>query len=82
LDRRQDLHSLRTEHILDGRIVLVAEKREIGLFQGVPTPLRMTFEKPLDRRQVELYVDEVGYKQAIPEDVSSTLALMKSRLEK
>ena len=42
----------------------------------------MSFEKPLDSRHVELYVDEVDYKKEIPEDVFSTLTLMKMHVEK
>jgi hypothetical protein len=73
---------LRTEHVVEGRTVLAAETREIDLVQEVPTPLRMSFEKPLEKRHVDVYVDEVDYKREIPEDVFSTLTLMKTHLEK
>ena len=35
-----------------------------------------------ENRHVELYVEDVDYKQEIPQEVFSTLALMKSHLEK
>jgi hypothetical protein len=50
---------LRTEHILKGRTVLVAETTEIGLVQGIRTPLRMSFEKPDENRRAELYAEDV-----------------------
>ncbi len=72
---------LRTEHILNGRTVLVAQTREIVLVQGIATPRHVSFEMPVKGRQVELYVEEVDYQGEIPEDVFSTLSLMKGRLE-
>ena len=72
---------LRTEHILNGRTVLVAETREIVLIQGIATPRHVSFEMPVKGRQVELYIEEVDYQGEIPEDVFSTLSLMKGSLE-
>ena len=72
---------LRTEHMLKGRIVLVANTRDVKPVQGVPTPRRVSFEKPLEDGHVELYIDEVDYQAEIPEDVFSTLSLMRGRLD-
>ncbi len=71
----------RTEHILNGRIVLVAETREIVLIQGIATPRHVSFEMPVKGRQVELYVEEVDYQGEIPEGVFSMMSLMKRSLE-
>lgn len=72
---------LRTEHILNGRTVLVAQTREIVLVQGIATPRHVSFEMPVKGRQVELYVEEVDYEREMPKDVFSTLSLMKGSLE-
>jgi len=73
---------LRTEHILNGRTVLVAQTREIVLVRGIATPRHVSFEMPVKGRQVELYVEEVDYQGEIPKDVFWTLSLMKTHREK
>ena len=75
---RETFIPLRTEHQLNGRRVLTAETVEIRSVQGVPTPVRMHFERPLDGTQVELVVEAVDYERPIPEDVFSVFNLTKS----
>ena len=70
---------LRTEHELNGRSVLIAKTLEIREVQGVPTPVRMHFERPLDGTRVDLVVETVDYERPIPEDVFSVFNLTKSR---
>jgi hypothetical protein len=71
---------LRTEHRREGRIVLIAETLELGEVQGVATPKRMRFTKPVEKRDVMLYVDAVDYEAAIPEEHFSAITLTKSLL--
>jgi len=70
---------LRTEHRLDGKTVLTAETLEIKEVQGVATPVRMRFARPVDRVRVELLIEEVDYDASIPADVFSVFALTKSQ---
>jgi hypothetical protein len=76
---RETFIPLRTEHELNGRSVLIAQTLEIRKVQGVPTPLRMHFERPLDGTRVDLVVESVDYERPIPEDVFSIFNLTKSR---
>ena len=71
---------LRTEHRRDGRVVLVAETLEVGEVQGVVTPRRMRFQKPVEKREVQLYIDSVDYEAPIPEEHFSAITLTKSAL--
>ncbi|MGH7290847.1 MAG: outer membrane lipoprotein-sorting protein, partial [Myxococcota bacterium] len=69
----------RTEHLRGERVVLVAETLEVGDVQGVATPRRMRFAKPIEKREVLLHVDSVDYEAPIPEEHFSALALLKSQ---
>lgn len=73
---RETFIPLRTEHHLRGQLRLVATTLETRAIQGVPTPLRMRFERPSARRHVELVVESVDYESAIPAEYFSTLALV------
>lgn len=72
----------RTEHLRSGRVVLVAETLEVGEVQGVATPKRMRFVKPIEKREVLLHVDTVDYDAPIPEEHFSALALLKAQAPK
>ncbi len=76
---RENYIPLRTEHRLNSKRVLTAETIEIRSVQGVPTPMRMRFERPLDGVRVELVVERVDYEKPISEDVFSVFTLMKSQ---
>lgn len=71
---------VRTEHVRDGRTVLTAETLAIARVQGIPTPLAILFEKPIERRRVELRVVSVDYEKEIPEPVFSIFTLTKARV--
>lgn len=73
---------LRTEHRRDDRVVLVAETLEVGEVQGIPTPKRMRFSKPIEKRDVLLFVDAVDYETPIPEEHFAAITLTKSALDK
>jgi hypothetical protein len=73
---------LRTEHLRDGRVVLIAETLEIAKVQRVHTPKRMRFTKPIEKREVLLFVDSVDYEASIPEEYFSAMTLVKSALGK
>jgi hypothetical protein len=72
----------RTEHLRGERVVLVAETLEVGDVQGVATPKRMRFAKPIEKREVLLHVDTVDYEAPIAEEHFSALALLKSQAPK
>lgn len=73
---------LRTEHWRDGRMVLLAETLEIDDVQGVVTPRRMRFQKPIERREVLLFVDTVDYQAPIADEHFSAMALLKAQAPK
>ena len=73
---------LRTRQQLDGREVLRAETLEVRLVQGIPTPVRMHFERPHDGIQVDLVVEDVDYESPIPEDVFSVFSLTRGQLSR
>ncbi len=70
---------LRTELRLACETVLIAETLEIREIQGVATPVRMRFARPLDRVHVDLVIEAVDYDAGIPADVFSVFALTKSQ---
>lgn len=72
---------LRTEHRLRGRVVLTAETLEVRTLGGVPTPVRMRFERPTERRGVELEVESVDYALPIPEQVFTVFAMARTDLD-
>ena len=76
---RENYIPLRTEHRLNSKRVLTAETLEIRILQGIPTPVRMRFERPLDGVRVELVVERMDYEKPISEDVFSVFTLMKSQ---
>lgn len=76
---RETFIPLRTEHRLDGRTVLIAETLEVRKIQGVPTPVRMRFERPVDQTYVDMVVEGVDYATAIPEEVFSVFKLTTSQ---
>jgi hypothetical protein len=73
---------LRTEHLRDDRVVLSAETLEVVDVQGVATPKRMRFQKPIEKREVLLTVDSVDYQAPIAEDHFSALALLRAQKPK
>jgi len=78
----QSFVPLRTEHLRGGRVVLLAETLEVEDVQGVVTPRRMRFNKPIERREVLLHVDAVDYQAPIPEEHFSALALLRAQAPK
>jgi hypothetical protein len=72
----------RTEHLRGERVVLVAETLELADVQGVATPKRMRFVKPVEKREVLLHVDSVDYEAPIADEHFSALALLKAQAPK
>ena len=68
---------VRTEHLRDDRVVLSAETLEVSEVQGIATPRRMRFHKPIEKREVLLSVDAVDYEAPIDEQHFSALALLR-----
>lgn len=73
---------MRTEHLRGERVVLVAETLEVRTVQAVATPMRMRFQKPIERREVLLHVDAVDYEVPISDEHFSALALLKAQAPK
>jgi outer membrane lipoprotein-sorting protein len=71
---------VRTEQYRNGAKRLVARTTEIRDVNGVATPTQMEFQNDVDKRRVSLRVAEVDYQRAIPEEVFSTLALVRAKL--
>ena len=71
--------SLQTVHYRHGEIVLRARTEEIKLVQGVPTPIRSSFEREAKQETVSLTVEHIDYEAAIPEAYFSTFALVQKR---
>jgi len=68
---------LRTIQSQGGSEVVRARTEEVRSIQGVPTPMRITFEKVPDRQTVTLQVLAIDYEAPIPESYFSTMALTK-----
>ncbi|HTO55585.1 MAG TPA: outer membrane lipoprotein-sorting protein [Myxococcota bacterium] len=71
---------MRTEQFQKGKRRLVARTIETRPMHGVETPVRMEFENQLDRRKVQLLVNDVDYEVAIPDEYFSTLALVRASI--
>jgi hypothetical protein len=70
---------LRTEHHLRGQVRLVARTDEVRMVQGTATPVRVSFERPLDGEKVSMQVQSIDYERPIPEAFFSTLRLILER---
>jgi len=68
---------LRAEHERDGATTLVARTLGIRDIQGVPTPARVVFERPLDHETIDMEFESVDYEAPIPSSFFSTLELIK-----
>jgi hypothetical protein len=68
---------LRTEHQRRGQVRLTVRTDEVGVVQGTPTPLRVSFERPLDREKVSMQIESIDYERPIPEAFFSTLRLVR-----
>jgi hypothetical protein len=62
--------------------VLRAETLEIADVQGIATPRRMRFHKPIEKREVLLSVDSVDYQAPIDDEHFSALALLRAQAPK
>ncbi len=78
----QSFIPVRTEHLREERVVLLAETLEVVEIQGVATPKRMRFHKPVEKREVHLSVDSVDYQAPIAEEHFSALALLRAQAPK
>jgi hypothetical protein len=70
---------LRTEHHRNGEIRLVAATEEIRAVQGVPTPIRVAFDRPQEGERVVMHVEQIDYEAPIPEVFFTTMELLKGR---
>ena len=68
---------LRTEHRRGDGTTLVARTQEIRDVDGIPTPMLVEFDRPQENQSVEMRVESIDYRSAIPEGVFSTLNLLK-----
>jgi hypothetical protein len=69
---------LRSEQLRGDHIVLVAETQQLADVQGVATPKRVRFEKPIEKREVQLEVVSVDYEAPIPDEYFSAVALLRA----
>jgi len=70
--------ALRTEHWSGGEVRLRATTQRVERIQGVPTPRRVIFERPLEGETVTMFVDAVDYEAPIPKSFFSTLKLIQT----
>lgn len=68
---------MRVEHVREGATVLIATTEERALVQGVATPMRSRFVRPLESSEVEMVVEEIDYEKPIPGAFFSTLSLVR-----
>ncbi len=78
----QSFIPVRTEHLRGERVVLRAETLEVVEVQGVATPKRMRFQKPIEKREVLLSVESVDYQAPIDDEHFSALALLRAQAPK
>jgi hypothetical protein len=67
---------LRVEHVREGATVLIATTEESAVVQGVATPLRSRFVRPLESSEVVMVVESIDYEKPIPGAFFSTLSLV------
>jgi hypothetical protein len=67
---------LRVEHVREGATVLIATTEESAVVQGVATPLRSRFVRPLESSEVMMVVESIDYEKPIPGAFFSTLSLV------
>jgi hypothetical protein len=70
---------VRVEHVRGGRSVLRGETLAVEVVQGIATPMRTRFERPLQGEAVVMRVDRIDYAAPIPEIFFSTLTLAKEK---
>jgi len=70
---------IQTLHYLHGEVVLRAHTEEVKLVQGIPTPIRLSFNRAAKQETVSLSVEHIDYEAVIPEVYFSTLALVQKR---
>ncbi len=78
---RDTFVALRTEHERAGRLVMIAQVRDVQWIQGVPTPMLVDFERLDTKRRVQLRVHRVDYERAIPESYFTAMALLRSSIK-
>jgi hypothetical protein len=72
----------RTEHLRGERVVLLAQTLEVQDVQGIATPKRMRFVRPIEKREVLLQVESVDYEAPVSDEHFSALALLKAQVPK
>lgn len=72
-----DFTTIRTEYIQLGRTTVIGTTVRVETVQGVPTPMHIRFERPVEDRVVDLYVDEIDYEKPIDPSVFSAVNLLK-----
>lgn len=67
----------KVEHELQGEVTLCGVTESVAVAQGVATPLRIRFDRPLSEQVITMTVDRVDYEEPIPEDFFTTFTLVK-----
>jgi hypothetical protein len=68
---------IRIEHWRDGERVLLAETQLVDNVQGVPTPRRVRFERPLSGERIDMEVEQVDYESPIGDSFFSAMRLVR-----
>jgi hypothetical protein len=68
---------VRTVHYRGDTEVLRGHTEEVRIVQGIPTPMRIIFEKVAPSETVTMEVTAIDYKSPIPELYFSTMALIR-----
>jgi len=69
---------VQTVHYRGESEVLRGRTEDVRTIQGIPTPLRIVFEKTAPSETVTMEVTAIDYATPIPEEYFSTLALLKA----
>jgi len=67
----------KVEHELRGEVTLRGVTEKVEVVQGVPSPLRIRFDRPLSKQVITMTVEGLDYEKPIPEEFFTTFTLVK-----
>lgn len=67
----------KVEHEARGGLVLVGVTERVETVQGISSPLRIRFDRPLSRQVITMRVEAIDYEKQIPEEFFTTFTLVK-----
>jgi hypothetical protein len=70
---------LQVVHYRQGEVVLLVRTEQVESIQGVPTPVRSSFQRQAKQETVLMTVEHIDYEERIPDVYFSTFSLVEKR---